>query len=524
LELGLIEEEMKRQNPERYYWWKMEQYRDNPIAFVREMIGAEPTQHQIEALTNLANGTHVSIKSGHGTGKTTYLSWAILWWNYTRKNARIPCTAPTEAQLKNVLWAELSLWHNEMDKFFKDKFVITSDKMYHVDHDKTWFAVARTARSEKPEALQGFHGENLLFIIDEASGVAEEVFTVVRGALTEEDNRCVMTSNPTRTSGFFYNSHSLWDGDPWLCMTFNGEDSPRVSERFIREIATEFGEDSDMYRIRVLGQFPVESDFTLIPKDWVMNAFDREASYVKRLSDKKFDAAGVDVARYGENKTVFVLVKGVTVIGIKQYPKQSTMKTAAQVVALCRAVEPNNIKVDEVGVGAGVVDRVVEQGYNITGVEVGRAAIDKDKFANLRAEYFWQLRKRFEDGDISLAPLKKTLSRPDMVKFVEQICSIRYEHNPSGKIAIWSKEKMRRDGLKSPDLADALMLAFADYFPEIHKPPTKTALQKWSDELEGVPTQHEDDFEVFAQEFHEGDRYRTETEENMEREDGMVWN
>jgi len=83
---------------------------------------------------------------------------------------------------------------------------------------------------------------------------------------------------------------------------------------------------------------------------------------------------------------------------------------------------------------------------------------------------------------------------------------------------------MRRDGLKSPDLADALMLAFADYFPEIYKPPSKTALQRWSDKLEGEPTQFEDPFEQFAQEFHEGDRYRTETEETTEREDGMVWN
>jgi hypothetical protein len=501
----------------------MEPYRDNPVAFVRDMIGVEPTEQQIDALTAIANGTHVSIKSGHGTGKTAYLAWLIIWWNYTRKNARIPCTAPTEAQLKNVLWAELSLWHNEMDPFFKDKFVITSDKMYHVDFDKIWFAVARTARSEKPEALQGFHGENLLFIIDEASGVAEEVFTVVRGALTEEDNRCVMTSNPTRTSGFFYNSHTLWEGDPWGCLTFDGEDSPRVSARYVNEIEVEFGRDSDMFRVRVQGQFPVESDFTLIPKDWVMAAFEREASTLRRLSNKNFDAAGVDVARYGENKTVFVLVKGVTVVGIKQYHKQSTMKTAAQVVALCAAVEPNNIKVDEIGVGAGVVDRVVEQGYNVTGVEVGRAAVDKDKFANLRAEYFWQLRKRFEDGNISLKPLVKTLTKPDMIKFVEQICSIRYEHNPSGKIAIWSKEKMRRDGLKSPDLADALMLAFADYFPELWKPPAKTATQQWHDKLEGQPVQYEDDYEQWAQEFHRGDRYRTESEVPDDREDGMIW-
>jgi hypothetical protein len=521
LELALIEEEMKRQEPEKYYWWKMGKYYNDPVSFVREMIGAEPTDQQLEALNALANGTHVSIKSGHGTGKTTFLAWAILWWNYTRENAQVPCTAPTEAQLKNVLWKELSLWHSEMDKFFQDMFVITSDKFYHKDHQLKWFAVARTARSEKPEALQGFHATNLLFIIDEASGVAEEVFTVVRGALTEEDNRCVMTSNPTRTTGFFYNSHTLWSNDPWHCLTFSGEDSPRVSERFIREIAVEFGEDSDMYRIRVLGEFPVESDFTLIPKDWVMAAFDRQVSYHKRLTDKNFDAAGVDVARYGENKTVFVLVKGVTVVGILQYPKQDTMKTASQVVGLCQRINPNMIKIDEVGVGAGVVDRVHEQGYDVHGVEVGRQAVEKDKFANLRAEYFWGLRKRFEEGTISLEPLNRSLSRTDKIKFIEQLCSIRYEHNPSGKIAIWSKEKMRRDGLKSPDLADALMLAFADYYPELYQPPKQTAMQRWSERLEGPPQSHHDPFEQFTEDFYRGDSYVTESED---REDPMVWN
>jgi hypothetical protein len=512
---------MKRQQPRKYYWWKLKPYTNNPIGFVRDIIGAEPTEQQIEALTALANGTHVSIKSGHGTGKTTFLAWAILWWNYTRYNARIPCTAPTEAQLKNVLWAELSIWHNQMDRFFKDKFMITSDRMYHVEHDKTWFAVARTARSEKPEALQGFHGENLLFIIDEASGVAEEVFTVVRGALTEEDNRCVMTSNPTRTTGFFYNSHTLWDGDPWHCITFNGEDSPRVSERYVREIDVEFGRDSDVFRVRVQGIFPIESDFVLIPKPWVMEAFEREISYKKRLGRQQFDAAGVDVARYGDNKTVFVLVRHATVVGILQYTKQDTMKTAEDIIKLCEKMRAQDIKVDEIGIGAGVVDRCYQRGEEVTGVDVSKAALDKEKFVNQRAEHYWSLRTRFEDGSISLKPLTKQLSKTDIIKFIEQICSIRYEYNPTGKVQIWSKEKMRREKIKSPDLADALMLAFAEYNPSLVVIPPKTASQSWSDQLEGPPVTQADPYEQFANEFYKMDEYPITDDE---REDGMVWN
>jgi hypothetical protein len=410
-----------------------------------------------------------------------------------------------------------------MDDFFKRKFMITSDRMYHIDHDKTWFAVARTARSEKPEALQGFHSENLLFIIDEASGVAEEVFTVVRGALTEEDNRCVMTSNPTRTTGFFYNSHNLWDGDPWHCLTFDGEESPRVSERYVREIDVEFGRDSDVFRVRVQGRFPIESDFILISKNWVMDAFERSISYRKRLGRQQFDAAGVDVARYGDNKTVFVLVRHATVVGILQYTKQDTMKTAEDIIQLCSKMRAQDVKVDEIGIGAGVVDRCYQRGYSVTGVDVSKVAVDKEKFINKRAEYFWSLRTRFEDGSISLKPLKKQLSRTDMVKFIEQVCSIRYEYNDKGKVQIWSKEKMRREKIKSPDLADALMLAFAEYNPTLVTVPGKTATQRWSDDLEGPPPMDtHPQYEQFANEFYKMDAYNITDE--SEREDGMVWN
>jgi len=484
------------------------------------MLGAEPTPQQKKALEAVANNTHVSIKSGHGTGKTAFDAWIILWWMYTREHSKCPCTAPTEAQLKDVLWSELSKWHNKLDPFFKDAFVVTSDRFYHKEHDKTWFAVARTARKEKPEALQGFHGEHLMFIIEEASGVVEEVFTVVRGALTdtENNNRCVMTSNPTRTIGFFYNSHELWNGDPWVCLTFNCEDSPIVSRKFISQMASEFGVDSDTYRVRVQGEFPLQSDYTLIPKDWIVKAMKRTVSYPKRLARKKFDTAGVDVARYGENKTVFVLVRGVTVVAVWQYPRQSTMVTAGKISALTDYMDAGDINIDEAGVGGGVVDRLWEMGHNVTGVDVSRKATDPEKFANLRAQYYWDLRTRFEEGSISLKPIADKLKKPEMVKLVEQLSSLRYEYNSSQKIAIWTKEKMRREGIKSPDFADALMLAFAEYDPEVMKEKPKTELQKWSDRLEEPGGEYEDHHEEYVNEF-----YRMNSYPVREPEDDYRW-
>jgi hypothetical protein len=253
-----------------------------------------------------------------------------------------------------------------------------------------------------------------------------------------------------------------------------------------------------------------------------MAAFDREISYKKRLGRQQFDAAGVDVARYGDNKTVFVLVRHATVVGILQYTKQDTMKTAEDVIKLCTKMRAQDIKVDEIGIGAGVVDRCYQRGENVTGVDVSKKAIDSEKFVNQRAEYFWALRTRFEDGSISLKPLVKQLSKTDMIKFVEQVCSIRYEYNPTGKVQIWSKEKMRREKIKSPDLADALMLAFAEYNPTLVVVPGKTAAQKWSDDLEGPPPTQADPYEQFANEFYKMDEYPIE--EDNQREDGMVWN
>ena len=485
----------------------MEPYRDEPVRFAREMLNFHPTPDQEKFLNALSTNTHVSVKSGHGTGKTAADAVIIIWFMCTRFDARVPCTAPSEDQLKNVLWAELAKWFRELDPFFQSHFVLTSEKFYHKDYERTWFAVARTARKEKPEALQGFHSGNLLFMIEEASGVAEEVFMVVRGALTDEANHCVMTSNPTRTIGFFYDSHNLWEGDPWHCLTFNGEKSPLVAARYINEIATEFGEDSDVYRVRVLGQFPVQADYTLIPKAWIMAALERQVSYHKRLASKSFDSAGVDVARYGENKTIFILVRGITVVGMLTYRKQSTMKTAEQVIALCDKMNPNDIKVDEIGIGAGVVDRAVQRGYNVTGVDVGRRAIHKEKFQNLRAEYYWELRTRFEEGSISLYPLTKTLSKTDVIQLVEQIASIRYEYNPTGKIIIWSKEKMRREGIRSPDIADGMMLAFAEYYPEELTKRPMTSLERWSKSLEEPPAEIDDGYEEYANDFYKRTKY-----------------
>jgi phage terminase large subunit len=183
---------------------KVRQYRRDPVSFVREVIGVEPTPHQAALLNSLVTHARTSIRSGHGTGKTSGLAMAHWWFICCFKNARIPCTAPTSHQLEDLLWAEITKWGARMEPWFRNQFEIKSDKVVNKRHPKTWYSVARTARREQPDALQGFHEDYLLFIIDEASGVHDDIFKPIKGALTGKFNRLVMAGNPVRNSGYFF--------------------------------------------------------------------------------------------------------------------------------------------------------------------------------------------------------------------------------------------------------------------------------------------------------------------------------
>lgn len=426
--------------------------------------------------------------------------------------------------MRDVLWKEIARWIRNLDPFFRDQLELTVDRLYHKKHPRTWFAVARTARKENPEALQGFHGteENpLMFIIDEASGVPEEIFAVVRGALTDKKNRVVMCSNPTRVTGFFYNTQ-VGMGKMWKILRFNAEESPLVSKESCEEYARDYGKESDVYRVRVLGEFPVMDDNTLIPHQWVNQAFEREAVYIRKTVGKKFDSAGVDVARYGENKTAIVLVQNISVVALRMYDRTSTMKTAGMVANLAKNMEHSDIKVDASGVGGGVIDRLQEQDIFVTEIDNGSSAHDKTMYANRRSELYWNLRKRFESGEISLKPLLYNMSESELHSLQKQLTSLKFEYNSAGKIQVWTKEKMRREGIESPDMADALMLAFADYEPEIAPKKPKTEAQRLIDSLEQVQNGPDyDTHEMHALDYWEkkSREYNNEPEETK----GVLW-
>jgi len=435
-------------------------FRRDPVFFVTYAFNVEPTHQQAQILRAIAKpGAKVSVSSGHGIGKTAALAWAIDWFLLFFPHCRIPCTAPTSSQLHSVLWAELKRWHSVMEEPWKSELKVMKDKVIVVS-DPDRFAVARTARKEDAEALQGFHAKNLLFIIDEASGVHDKIFESARGSLSTKRARVLMTSNPTRLQGFFWKSHHR-NRNHWTRFQFSSEDSPLVDKAYVEEIREEYGDDSDYFRVRVAGKFPRAAISQLISLELA------EAAARRKLGKSDYYFApvvlGVDVAWEGDDRSVVVLRQGLHSRVLGHWRNLSTMALGDLVAQFEDQYQADAVFVDA-GWGAGTIDRLRSLNRNPIPVFFGESAMEQKRFANKRAEMWVRLLEWLQHGG----------QIPDMPELIEDLTGPMKMFSPSGKIQLERKEDMKKRGLASPDFGDALALTFAS--PVSRKKPIETRL------------------------------------------------
>jgi hypothetical protein len=337
-----------------------------------------------------------------------------------------------------------------MNPWFKNQIEYSSDKIWVKGAKAARYAVARTARPESPEALQGFHAPNLLFIIDESSGVAESIFEVSEGTLSEDNARVVMTSNPTRTEGYFYRSQTK-DRKHWTCLHFSCLDSPLVGEKYPRQMAEKYGEESSRYKVRVLGEFPDSSDDILVPLYLVERSLDREVDF--SLSPR---IAGLDVARKGDDATAIVIRQGNKLIYADRWYNKNLAETIGKVTHLYKQEKLfDRIHVDAIGMGAGVADVLKESfGIPTVSVNVAETSAYSEKFQRLRDELWWNCREFFENADCCIPS-----NLPWLDELITELTSVTYDFNPqTGKLKVASKDEIKKliDG--SPNMADALNL------------------------------------------------------------------
>lgn len=427
-------------------------YHSDPVSFVRHVLHTEPDPWQAEFLNALATGTRrVSIRSGHGVGKTAAASWCMIWFMLTRYPVKIVCTSPTSAQLMDGLFAEVKLWLKELPEILNNLLEHKSDRIFLKASPTEAFISARFSRSESPEALAGVHSLHTLLLIDEASGVPEQVFEAGYGSMTSENAITVCLGNPTRTSGFFYDTHHKM-ADQWWRRKVSCMDSPRVSEKYIEEMKQRYSPESTEFRIRVLGEFPESDDNTVIPLHLVEGAMERDVP----VDEDAPLIVGIDVARFGDNYSVMCKRRGRVVTGFRKWKGLDLMQLTGAIMAEFEAAGgrdlPEEILVDSVGVGGGLVDRLNELGLPVRGVNSSEAPSMGATYLNLRAELWWKMKEWLESRETSL---------PDEADLISELVAPRYEFTSTGRMKLEGKDQMRRRGLASPDMADALAMTFA---------------------------------------------------------------
>ena len=452
-------------------------YADHPVEFVEDIIRAKPDARQRDMLRSVADNPLTSVRSGHGVGKSAVESWLVIWFLSTRPYPKVPCTAPTKHQLYDILWAEISKWLRNNPVLEKD-IIWTQEKVFMRGYREEWFAVARTA--SKPDALQGFHADHVLYIIDEASGVDDKVFEPILGALTTEGSRLFMAGNPTKLTGFFFDSHHK-NRAQYSTLHIDGRESSRVDTAFIQKIVEMFGEDSDVFRVRVAGDFPKSLPDSFIPMEWA-----EQASGPVHIPEapRRIDI-GVDVARYGDDSSVVCPVYDKVQQGEPDiYHHNNITELAGHVVVLVKQQARKyhgaeiHVKVDCDGMGVGVYDILQEQQEAIT-EEINKEWED----AGIEAPFVLELYEchfggeggtigdvgddpiEYENstglmwGSVRLALYEKRLKLWENDQQISQLSNRKYIVNSKGKIELERKEAMKKRGLHSPDMADALALA-----------------------------------------------------------------
>lgn len=389
-----------------------------------------------------------AIASGHGIGKSAMASWIILWAMSTRPNLNGVVTANTTSQLNTKTWRELALWHKRAINAHWFKW--TATKFFHIEHPETWFVSATPNTEHNSEAFAGLHGTHSLIMYDEASGIPDKIWEVTEGAMTDPRAMWFVFGNPTKNTGKFRNLFN--DDGRWVTHCIDSRTCKMTNKKELAAQIKEYGEDSDFVRVRIKGEFPRVGSLQFISSAVVEQCMFWDAPFEAYYTMPI--VIGVDVARFGDDRSVIVVRQGRKLIEIRTFLEVNTMQLATHVVMAIREFRPAAVFVDAVGIGAGVVDRLHQLNYEVFEVIASATPDDKDTYFNKRVEMWDRMRQWLGQG--ADLPLGDESLKKDLI-------GIEYGFNEKEQMRLEKKADMKARVGYSSDVGDALAVTFAEF-------------------------------------------------------------
>lgn len=445
-------------------------WKADPIAFVRENFGVTPDRWQAKGLALLAKPEtrRLALKACKGPGKTAFLAWAVLWFLTCHHESKVGCTSITEANIDTNLWPELLKWMKR-SRFLLETFTWTKSQVVRKGDDN-WFAVKRTwpksgDQQQQADALAGLHADDVMFVVDESGGVPQAVMVTVEAVLSTftadlaaRGHRAVVlqAGNPTHTTGPLHRACTT-DRHLWEVITITGDPddpdrSPRIDLAWAREQIASYGRDNPWVLVNVLGQFPPSSINALLGVEEVERAMRRH--YHAPDYDYAQKRIGVDVARFGDDRTVLFPRQGLASFRPVILRKANTIDIAARVARAYRdwSMSPANglILIDDSGHwGHGTVDSLTTAGLPVVPV-IAEAPAPNKRYANKRAEMWLSMAEWVKRGG----------ALPHIPALIRELTEPTYTFL-GGRFVLEPKDKLKERLGESPDLADALAQTFA---------------------------------------------------------------
>ncbi|SCX19694.1 phage terminase large subunit [Agrobacterium rosae] len=444
------------QNRKAQYAALIEAYRNDIGLFSRQVFGRVLRPKQLEFAEAFRTTRQISFKGGVGFGKTAVLA-VIVWWSLIcHDKVGVTLFAPTEGQIKSGIWKEIQQLYADMNPAFQSAFECTQTKASRLSAPAACFAEYRLASKDNPSAARGIHNVNNFVLVDEATGVDDEVFTdALINILTDENPKLCLISNPSKSDGYFwrtFNDPSI--SDDWIKITGKATDNPNLDEDGLRRLETQYGgKDSRQYRILVEGEFPLDSADGLIARSLIDLAVDNEEVLIAENSPYVW---GVDPAKgLGRDRSVLVIRNDKTLTDIQTFTDLNEVQFAHKLRDIFQRTaakqRPTTIAVD--GIGSTLAPILKEFGLPVREVIVSKSPTRKpEKFNRLRDQLWWELKEWFETENVLI---------PNNVDLINELLMPTYNLD-NGKIKVEGKKEIRKrlQG-KSPDIADALALTFA---------------------------------------------------------------